>query len=300
MLHVLGSINLDLIANAKRLPLAGETVIGNNFTTAPGGKGANQALAAARAGAEVKLFGAIGDDRFAPLAMQELKNENIDLSGVKSLVGTTGIALIMIDAQSENTIMVIPGANGKIDAEMARHCTASMTSSDHLVLVQEIPAIAIKAALKGAKLKGATSILNIAPAIPETKSLALLADIIIANETEILHLFEEKISEELIEQYAADWAQKNNKTLIVTLGKEGAIAFFERQKIKVAALKVKAIDSVGAGDSFCGYLAAGLDQGLDLKTALIQAVTAGSLACLKPSAQGAIPRMEDVKRAITV
>ncbi len=299
MLHVLGSINLDLIATGERLPLAGETVIGEEFFTAPGGKGANQALAAARAGAGVKMFGAIGDDRFAPLAMQELKKENIDLSGVKSLVGTTGVALIMLNAQSENTIMVIPGANGKIDAEMARQCTDSMSSSDHLVLVQEIGAVAIKAALKGAKSKGAKSILNIAPAIPETKKLALLADIIIANETEILHLLEKNVPEEMIEQYGAEWAKNNNKTLIITLGKEGAIAFFDNQKIKVDALKVEAIDTVGAGDSFCGYLAAALDQGKDLKTALVHGVTAGSLACLKPSAQGAIPYMEDVKNALS-
>ncbi|VAW14915.1 Ribokinase [hydrothermal vent metagenome] len=299
MLHVLGSINLDLIATGERLPLAGETVIGEDFFTAPGGKGANQALAAARAGADVKMFGAIGNDRFAPLAMQELKKENIALSGVKNLVGTTGIALIMLNAQSENTIMVIPGANGKVDAEMARQCTASMSGSDHLVLVQEIPAAAIKTALKGAKSRGATSILNIAPAIPETKKLALFADIIIANETEILHLFEKNVPEEMIEQYAAEWAKNNNKILILTLGKKGAIAFFENKKIKVEALKIRAIDTVGAGDSFCGYLAAGLDQGNDLKTSLVHGVTAGSLACLKPSAQGAIPRMEDVKNAIS-
>ncbi|MCF6328083.1 MAG: ribokinase [Devosiaceae bacterium] len=299
MLHVLGSINLDLVAKGERLPLAGETVIGTEFFTAPGGKGANQALAAARAGAGVKMFGAIGDDSFAPLAMQELKEENIDLSGVKSLAGTTGIALIMLDAKSENSIMVIPGANGKVDQEMARQCTASMTSSDHLVLVQEIGAATIKAALKEAKAKGVKSILNIAPAIHETKSLALLADIIIANETEILHLFDDKIPNEAIEQYAAEWAKKNNKTLIVTLGKEGAIAFTKTQKIKVAAPKIKAIDTVGAGDSFCGYLAAGLDRGENLETALVQAVTAGSLACLKPSAQGAIPHMAEVKNAIT-
>jgi len=299
MLYVLGSINLDLVAKGERLPLAGETVIGKDFFTTPGGKGANQALAAARAGAEVKLFGAIGDDRFAPLAMQELQKENIDLSGVKNLDGTTGIALITLDAQSENTIMVIPGANGKVDEEMARQCAASMTSSDHLVLVQEIGPATINAALEGAKSKGAKSILNIAPAIPETKNLALLADIIIANETEILHLFEETAPDEMIGNYAADWAKENNKTLIVTLGKEGAIAFFENQKIKVKALKVEAVDTVGAGDSFCGYLAAALDRGDDLKTALVQAATAGSLACLKPSAQGAIPYLDDVKNAIS-
>ncbi len=301
MLHVLGSINLDMIATGQRLPIAGETVFGRDFITAPGGKGANQALAAARAGGNVRMFGAIGNDRFGPLALENLAKAGVGLGGVKRPKENTGIALIMVDGRSENMIMVVPGANSLVDERTALECIDLMTGSDHLVMVQEIPPSAIRAALRAARTRNITSILNIAPAIAQTRELAVLADIVIANQSEILHLLDMEIREHAwadVERGAARWAGSNERVLVVTRGKGGAVAFCKNERIEIAAPKVEAVDTVGAGDSFCGYLAAGLDGGMDLETAIRHGVVAGALACTKPSAQGAIPHMNEVKKAM--
>jgi len=297
-LHILGSINLDMIATGQTLPNAGETVLGKTFVTAPGGKGANQALAAARSGADVQLFGAVGSDDFAPLALAEMKKAHINLEGVITTPTSTGIAMVLINDIGENVIMVIPGANAKVDETMAQKCLEQMSKGDYLAMVQEIPPAAIKSALKMARDKGIISILNIAPAIPETKELAQLADIVIANETEAMHLFGKIVAEEKIADVSSKWACDNDKTLIITLGSRGVLGFSPTEQIKVEALKITPIDCVGAGDSFCGYLAAGLAAGQNLKTAMEQGATAGSLACLKPSAQYAIPNAIDVKNAM--
>jgi len=287
-----------MIATSVRLPSVGETISADSFLTAPGGKGANQALAARRAGAKVKLFGAVGDDEFAATALSELNFANIDLSQVKKTEGTTGIAIILVGKAGENVIVIVPGANAAVDEKMALSCIAQMSSDDYLVLVQEIRASTIRSALVEANSKGIKSILNIAPAISQTKDLALLADIVIANETEVLHLIGKEAQEEKFQQRAAEWAVGNNKILIITLGDKGVVAFTPDQVIEVGALKITPVDTVGAGDSFCGYFAAGLEGGMGLKPAMQWAAAAGSLACLKPTAQKAIPLAFDVLKAM--
>lgn len=297
MITVLGSINLDMIATGERLPSPGETVPADQFATAPGGKGANQALAAARAGAKVKMVGAVGSDEFVNLALSQLKGANVDLSAVRTVPGPTGIAIILVDKNGENVIVIIAGANGAVDAEMARAAVAQMSRGDYLVMPQEIPASAIKTALQAARQKGVISLLNIAPVIAETAQLAQLADIIVANETEYALLVDEDVKMPDIGDHAANWAKQHNKTLIITLGGDGVIAVTPAQRFDVKALDITPIDTVGAGDTFCGYLAAGLDQGLNLKLALERAAIAGSLACLKPGAQPAIPDIHEVLSA---
>ncbi len=294
MIYVLGSINLDMIASGQRLPVPGETLIANNFVTAPGGKGANQALAVARAGSSIKMFGAVGSDDFVNEALSALKEANVDLENVVCVPGSTGIAIILVDSKGENVIVIVPGANGHVDAKMADTMIEQMSSRDILVLPQEIPGDAIRAALKGAKTKGITSILNIAPTIPETKELALLADIIIANETEYAFLTGGTSDLAQMDVQAAKWAKDNQKTLIITLGGDGVVAFTPENKFTVEALPIIPVDTVGAGDTFCGYLGAGLEQGLTLEVALKRAAIAGSLACLKHGAQPAIPMLKAV------
>lgn len=297
MIYVLGSINLDMIATGNRLPVPGETLIANDFVTAPGGKGANQALAVARAGSEIKMFGAVGSDDFVKQALSALKETGVDLEGVSSISGATGIAIILVDSKGENVIVIVPGANGHVDAKMTDAMIEQMSEGDFLVMPQEIPGNAIRAALKGARAKGIISILNIAPTIPETKELALLADIIIANETEYAFLTGGTSDLAQMDSQAADWARDNQKTLIITLGGDGVVAFTPDKKITVEALSIMPVDTVGAGDTFCGYLGAGLEQGLGLEAALKRAAIAGSLACLRPGAQPAIPKLKDVLAA---
>lgn len=298
MITVLGSINLDMIATGERLPSPGETVPADQFATAPGGKGANQALAAARAGAKTKMVGAVGSDDFVNLALSDLKGANVDLSSVRTVPGPTGIAIILVDQNGENVIVIIAGANGTVDAEIAKTTVTQMSKGDYLVMPQEIPPSAIKTALQGARQKGVISLLNIAPVIPETAQLAELADIIVANETEYALLVNEEVQMSDIGAHAANWAKQHNKTLVITLGGDGVIAVTAEHRFEVKALDITPVDTVGAGDTFCGYLAAGLDQGLDLRRALERAAIAGSLACLKRGAQPAIPTIQEVLGAL--
>lgn len=297
MIYVLGSINLDMIATAQRLPRPGETLAATNFATAAGGKGANQALAAARAGAAVKMVGAVGNDDFVHQALAELARENINLDDVRTVPGPTGIAIILVDERGENVIVIVAGANGGVSEMDALNMVKKMSEDDILVMVQEIPSAALRAALLAARQKGIKSLLNIAPATKETGELAMLADIIIANQTEFLSLITKKQAHDSFEKNAAKWAKENNKTLIVTLGGGGAVAYTPDQQFRVSALDIVPVDTVGAGDTFCGYLAAGLSQGRSLNQALKTAAIAGSLACLKRGAQPAIPNARDVADA---
>lgn len=299
MITVFGSINLDLVVTAERLPQPGETIGGRDFTNSAGGKGANQAVAALRAGADMKLCGAVGDDAFAQGALAELEKDHADLSQVARLDGATGIAMILVDDKGENVIVVVPGANGQIDAEMASDAVSRMSEGDHLVLQQEIPAAAIKEALTDARAKGVKTVLNIAPIIDETEELAALADYVIANETEFARLSGRAVAGDALEEALTARAERTGQTFIVTLGAEGVIAASPGHDLmRAASPKITPVDTVGAGDTFCGYFSAGLDAGLGLEDALQRAAIAGALACLNPGAQTAIPYADAVDEAL--
>ncbi|MDF2369596.1 MAG: ribokinase [Rhizobiaceae bacterium] len=299
MITVLGSINMDLIAKVDRLPKSGETVGGHEFTTAAGGKGANQALAAGRAGATVHMCGAVGNDTFAAPSLAYLESAGVSLARARSVDGATGTALIMVDTHGENIIAVVPGANGAIGDSDAIAAVDAMNGGDYLLLQLEIPAIAIEAALRAARTKGIISVLNIAPLTDDAKALAQQADIVIANETEFeLLAGKPDLGAAQREKILMELHQVSGQTIIVTLGAEGAIAAHEGTLHRVRGLDIKPVDTVGAGDTFCGYLAAGLDKGAEFSSALRQAAVAGSLACLKPGAQPAIPLAQDVAAAL--
>ncbi len=299
MITVLGSINLDLVATASRLPHPGETVSGSGFSTAAGGKGANQAVAVLRAGAPLRLAGAVGDDAFAPQALAELEKDGADLSGVARLDGATGIAMILVDPAGENVIVVVPGANGRVDATMAQQAVGAMAESDILVMQQEIPPESIAAAFDAAAAKGVRTVFNTAPIIEGTAELAARADVLVANETEFALVTGRDVAGDALIAAAAERARAGKQTVVVTLGGAGVVAATpEGQTLWVAAPKITPVDTVGAGDTFCGYLAAALDAGHDLETALTRAATGGSLACLKPGAQPAIPYRTEVDAAL--
>lgn len=295
MISVFGSINMDLIATTERLPLPGETVHGDSFSTAPGGKGANQALAATRAGAEVKMAGAVGQDHFATPALELLKSAGTNLDFVKSVDGPTGTALILVGGDAENMIAVIAGANGKVEVSDVDPLLDSMNKGDSILLQMEIGIDAVKAALEGSQVRGIRSVFNIAPMSDDVIDIAPLADIIVANETEFdLLIGEGTLSAEDRIIAMRNYHQKTDRSLVITLGGDGVIAIDQGQEYSAKGLTIEPVDTVGAGDTFCGYLTQGLDTGLDFGAAIERAAIAGSLACLKAGAQPAIPTAADL------
>ncbi|KXG84414.1 ribokinase [Agrobacterium bohemicum] len=299
MITVFGSINMDLVAISERLPKPGETVTGKSFSTAAGGKGANQALAAKRAGAIVKMAGAVGDDAFAAPALTLLRDARTDLSLVKSVAVPTGTAVILIGEGGENMISVIPAANGEVNVADAERAVSEMATGDILMLQLEIPADAIEAALKAAKAKRITTIINTAPLTSQAQHLSRLSDIVIANETEFeLLIGKNGLSPEQRETELSTRHGETGQTFIVTLGAEGVIAIRNGKLFKATGLKIEPVDTVGAGDTFCGYLAASLDAGLDFELALRRAAVAGSLACTREGAQPSIPVASEVEAKV--
>lgn len=291
MITVIGSVNLDLITTVERLPNPGETVSGSNFHTAPGGKGANQALAAARAGSAVRMVGAVGQDAFADEALSLLQQAELDLSHISRNPGATGTALIMVDCKGENAIAVAPGANFTVNIAQI----PPLDPESVLLLQHEIPLETIEAAMDAAHQSGARTILNAAPARPDAAKLLAKADYVVANETEFdLYADLLGLEGESREARMANFVARTGRVMIVTLGGDGAIAQTLQGAFRVPSIQIIPIDTVGAGDTFCGYLAAGLHEGLDLETALQRASIAGALACLKPGAQPSIPTAAEV------
>lgn len=298
MITIVGSVNLDFITNAERLPRPGETVLGGGFNRAAGGKGANQALAARRAGAEVRLVGRIGDDPEGTDATALLRQAGVNLDGLELVAMPTGTAHITVSADGENAIVVVPSANHQVTADDAKLAVGDMGEGDILLLQCEIPIVAVEGALVEARRLGVKTILNLAPMTAETKKLGALADVIVANETEF-DLYcnggERLDSERRIEKMVGLNAH-TRQTIVVTLGGDGVVAVSGSGVAHVEGLRIKPVDTVGAGDTFCGYLAAGLAEGLELPAALRRAAVAGSLACKQPGAQPSIPAISEVLR----
>lgn len=293
MITIIGSINLDLIARVERLPAPGETVPGHGFSTAPGGKGANQALAARRAGAAVRMVGAVGKDAFAAEALSLLADAGVDLAYVKETAAPTGTAMILVGGDGENMIAVVPGANGEVSPQDAE--AAGLREGGFVLLQHEIPLSTVEAALNAARSAGAVSLLNTAPFHAEAADFLVLADYVIANETEFdLYAAELALEGANREDKMRAFAHRTGRRLVVTLGAKGVLAATKQGLLHVPAPSITPVDTVGAGDTFCGYLAAGLAEGLELEAALRQAAVAGALACLKPGAQPAIPLRVEV------
>lgn len=298
MITVFGSINMDLIAHVGRLPKPGETLAGRTFSTAAGGKGANQALAASRAGASVTMAGAVGDDAFAEGALRLLKEDRVDLSRVKTAPGATGTASILVDDDGENVIVVVAAANGQVTADDARAAVGAMQPGDVLLLQLEVPPEAVEAALLAARDRGVTSLLNVAPLTEDAARLAPLADIVIANESEFALLHPGDFPDRAALQAGMREFAGKARTVVVTLGAAGVIAVRQDNHHEAKGLAIEPVDTVGAGDTFCGYLAAELEAKRDFTQALQRAAAAGSLACLKRGAQPSIPMAIEVDAAM--
>jgi ribokinase len=284
---VFGSINIDLIIAAATLPAPGETVIGDSYRLAPGGKGANQALAAARDGARVMLVGAVGKDAFANSALALLRAEGVELSLFESTDRPTGCAAITVAAGGENMITVAAGANRLARADMVPDAALG---PDAIALVQmEVPPAEVARLVARAKHRGCRVMLNLAPAMPLSAETLQQIDVLVANETEAASL----------DRAPADLAVACRLVLVVTRGERGASAYLpDGSAIAVPALAVAAIDTTGAGDTFVGVLAAALDAHLPLAEALRRASIGAGLSCRTPGAQPSMPTRAAIDAAV--
>jgi ribokinase len=297
---VAGSINMDVVATAERHPRIGETVAGGAVHYFPGGKGANQAVAAAKLGAPVTLIGRLGRDAFGDELRGFLAAQGINLSLVRQTAEThTGTALITV-ANADNTIVVVPGANALLSA--ADVTAPALAKGDIAVSQFEIPLPAIAAFFRRARAAGATTILNPAPAVKFGRDLLGLVDILILNETELGLLAETELRDtdddaSLVEAARSVQAGKD-KIICVTLGKRGVLALIDGNPLVIAGRAVKAVDTTGAGDCFVGAVAAQLAAGKPIHDALVYANVAASICVQRMGAAPSMPMVEEVETVL--
>lgn len=290
MIIVFGSINLDLVARVPRMPQPGETLSGTTFAMYPGGKGANQALAARRAGARVAMHGAVGSDAFAAPALASLAAAGVELHGIARVDAPTGVALIHVDGSGENAITVVAGANGR--AAAAQVPVAELSGAVTLLMQLEVPLAEVTALAAAAK--AARVVLNAAPAQPLPAALLELLDVLIVNEHEAAAIASALGLPVAAEAFAEAMRQRHGCATVVTLGAAGALAATGDGTYRVAAPPTEVVDTTGAGDAFCGALAAALDRGCRWSRALAEAIAAGSLACRSAGAQPALPLQPEI------
>ena len=289
---VIGSLNMDLVVRAPRIPKPGETIIGaDDLHMIPGGKGANQACAAAMLGAEVSMAGRVGDDMFGEQLITGLKNAGVDTRNVtRDPDAPTGIAMIVVDEEGQNSIVVSSGANGRISPEDVSRAETVIGSSDLTLLQLEIPLPAVIKAAKAARNRGIKVILNPAPAQQLPAELLSLTDILIPNETEAAMLSGCDVSTDAGIKQAAAWlCQSGVKTVIMTRGSRGASLITENEIENFPAFSVDAVDTTAAGDAFVGGFAVALAEGRPLSEAVMYGNAAGALSAANPGAPPSMP-----------
>ena len=288
MLLTFGSINVDLIVPVQNLPQPGETVLGTDYSLLPGGKGANQALAARRAGSEVLLAGAVGSDQFAGVALNLLRRAGVDVHLVRVVELPTGCAAIMVSDTGENAIAVAPGANASVHANQIPD--ELLDAKTVLIAQMEVPPAESEMLIRRVRKRGGRCLLNLAPALQFDLGLLPEIDLLVANEHEAANLGPD----------LARVGRALRQALIVTRGARGAAAFLaDGSSLDVPALAVAPVDTTGAGDAFTGVLGASIDQGFSLAEALSRASVAGALTCLAYGAQSALPDKAAIDRALS-
>jgi ribokinase len=289
MILIFGSINVDVIVPVPHLPASGETVLGGDYALLPGGKGANQALAARRAGADVMIAGAVGRDGFAAVALEPLLSAGVDTRLVRRLDRPTGCAAIMVSSDAENMIAVASGANTAVRCGQVPD--SALGPGTVLVAQMEVPPPETAALIRRVRANGGYTVLNLAPALPVERGLLREIDLLVANHGEAAALGAEP----------AQVAAMLRHGLVVTQGAAGAVAYLaDGGALSVPALPIDAIDTTGAGDTFVGVLAASLALGAPLATALRRASAAAGLACLARGAQSAMPERAAIDRAVAL
>ncbi|UCH75993.1 MAG: ribokinase [Rhodospirillales bacterium] len=297
MIVVFGSINVDLVFRVGSLPQSGETVLSPSHAVHPGGKGANTAVASARAGSETHMVGRIGRDRLADDALRLLHDSGVGTACVAESARPTGLATICVDRNGANAIVVASGAN--LDAT-ASQVPEALLGADALVALQmEVPAPENWSLARRAKAAGARVMLNLAPVQPVTAQALTDTDILVMNQAEATALADAlQLPHDRPADTARSLAGQYGMLCAVTLGHDGAVACDHDAAWRIPALPVKAVDTTGAGDAFCGCLAAALDQRLDIESALRYAAAGAGLACTVEGAQTGMPTREAIRARV--
>jgi len=288
---VVGSVNMDLVMKAQRLPAPGETLVGGQFTIVPGGKGANQAASAARLGCNVRLIAAVGADDFGRAAVANLEAQGVDRSRISHVAGVaTGVAVIVVDAAGENTIIVASGANAALAPAVIAANADAFSWADSVVLQCEIPVATVLATIAAARAAGTLVILNAAPAVVSLPDQAFQVDYLVVNELEAAALTGiEPKSPAMALEAARQLNARGAKHAIITLGALGCVHSDDSVAEHIPAPQVEAVDTTAAGDAFIGALATALGEGKPPTQALCYANCAGALAVTKLGAQSSLP-----------
>ncbi len=297
---VIGSSNTDMVIKAERFPLPGETLLGGTFFMNPGGKGANQAVAAARLGGEVVFIARVGTDIFGSQALQQFNSEGINTQYiVEDPNNPSGVALITVDAKGENTIVVASGANNALSISDINNAEAAINDADILLIQLEIPIEVVEQVTGIGKTKNLKVILNPAPAMPLNEKVFRGLYLITPNETEAEILTGISITGNPgIEEAAKILKAKGVQNVIITLGKEGAYVLTDTINSYVPAPKVVSIDSTAAGDVFSGALAVSISEGKELMDAVVFASKAAAISVTKLGAQASAPLREEVEKMV--
>lgn len=292
---VVGSLNADLVVRAPRFPQPGETISGEDLRIIPGGKGANQAVAAARQGASVSMLGRVGQDSFGPELINNLHQNGVDTSHVRiDSQSATGTAIIVVDSKGQNSIVLSPGANGKVSPADVN--AVSFSGYKLLLLQHEIPLEAVASAAQRAKGSGVRVLLNPAPARALSDELISLPDFILPNETELSLLTNQPVYDiSSAEKAAKTLLEHGAQNVIVTLGTNGALIVSNKQVTHVNTYKVEVVDTTAAGDAFIGGFASALLQDRPLEEAVRYGCACGALATTKFGAQPSLPMREEVE-----
>lgn len=293
-LAVVGSMNMDMTVTAERIPNKGETLFGNSIRHIPGGKGANQAVAMARLGAEVEMFGCVGDDDNGRRLVRNLEKEGIKTGNIGVLKDTpTGIAVITV-GENDNTIIVVPGANGKVDRDYAEGIKEKLEAYDMVVMQHEIPLDTIHYIVDFCSEKGIPVVLNPAPAAAVPMEIIEKVTYLTPNEHEAALIFGDRVSTEKL-------LQKYPNKLVITQGSKGVSAALPSGEIvKIPARPAKVVDTTGAGDTLNGAFCVKAAEGAGLKDALVYANTAAGLSTEKFGAQSGMPYAKEVEKELGI
>lgn len=299
---VIGSFMMDLMSRTPRLPVAGETVMGGPFRMGPGGKGSNQAVAAARLGAEVCMVVSLGMDYFGDVAYENLVKEGIQVDFVKRVSNVcTGAALIMVDEEKgENMIVVAPGSNNELEPRDVEKARDRILGSDYVLLQLEIPMHTVECAIKLAHANNVGIVLNPAPGRPVPNDLLSKVDVLTPNETEASAITGQAVVDDrTAEKAARDLLARGCRNVVVTLGATGALVVNHTGAYHVPAFEVKAVDTTGAGDAFNGALAVALAEGRPLLDAVEFANAAGAISVTRVGTAPAMPGRPEVEEFLT-
>lgn len=288
-ISVVGSINMDLVAVSDVMPQKGKTVVGKDFRIIPGGKGANQAVAIAKLGGNVEMFGCVGNDSFGEMARANLRDSGVFLNHVKLVTNMpTGVALIHV-AENDNAITVVAGANSCVDIDYINSVSEEIVKSDIVLLQHEIPLVTVEHVIRLCRENNVPVVLNPAPAMPVSDELIDMVTYIIPNEHEIGAVLQSN------ENYAKLLARYPNK-LIMTWGEKGTVYHNGISVVHLSAIRVKAVDTTGAGDTFCGAFVKAICEGAKLQEAIVFGLYAGGLSVEKFGAQAGMPTADEIMK----